>query len=80
MRLVKGGRVIDERFVRLPDGAPAPEDVPVIVPAERFLADKAELTARPAPTGVLWPNNRNVAELAPHRGGERTALRSRDRP
>jgi uncharacterized protein (DUF934 family) len=66
MRLVKDGRVIEERFVRLPDGAPAPEDVPVIVPAERFLADAAELIARPAPTGILWPNNRNVAELAPY--------------
>jgi len=69
MRLVKGGRVIEDRFVRLLDGAPAPDGVPVIAPAERFLADEAELIARPAPTGVLWPNNRKVAELAPHLGG-----------
>src|SRR4029077_19883403 len=45
---------------------PAPEGVGVIGPAERFLADKAELTTRGGPTGVLWPNNRSVAELAPY--------------
>jgi uncharacterized protein (DUF934 family) len=66
MRLVKGGRVIEDRFVRLVDETPVPDGVPVIVPAERFLADQAELTTRVAPTGVLWPNNRGVAELAPH--------------
>jgi uncharacterized protein (DUF934 family) len=31
-----------------------------------LLADRAELLARTAPTGVLWPNNRDVAELMPH--------------
>ena len=39
--------------------------LPVIVPAARFLADAAELAQRAAPTGVLWPNDRRVAELAP---------------
>ncbi len=66
MRLVKAGHVIDDRYVRVLDEAPVPDDVPVIVPAARFLADIAELTHRSAPTGVLWPNNRRVAELAPH--------------
>ena len=66
MPLLKAGRVVEDRFVRLVDEAPAPDGMAVIVPADRFLADKAELTARAAPTGVLWPNNRDVAELAPH--------------
>ena len=35
------------------------------MPAARFLADAAELARRAAPTGVLWPNDRKVAELAP---------------
>ena len=66
MQLVKAGRVAEDRFVRVLDDAPVPEGVPVLVPAARFLADSAELLSRQAPTGVLWPNNRNVAELAPY--------------
>jgi hypothetical protein len=53
-------------FVRVLDDAPVPEGVPVIVPALRFLADAVDLAQRGAPTGVLWPNNRNIAELGPH--------------
>jgi len=66
MRLVKNAQVIEDRYVRVEDGTPVPDHVPVIIPAARFLADHAELTARSAPTGVLWPNSRDVSELAPH--------------
>jgi uncharacterized protein (DUF934 family) len=66
MRLVKGGEVIEDRYVRVLDDAPVPEGVPVLLPAARFLADSAELAGRNAPVGVLWPNNRRVVELAPH--------------
>ncbi len=48
------------------DDAPIPDGVPVIVPAARFLADADEILRRDAPTGVVWPNNRNVAELEPY--------------
>jgi uncharacterized protein (DUF934 family) len=65
MRLVKDGRVVDDRYVRALDDAPIPEGVPVIVTAQRFLSDAAELVARDAPLGVLWPNDRRVAELEP---------------
>ena len=66
MRLVKNAQVIEDHYVRVEDDAPVPDNVPAIIPVARFLADHAELTARNAPTGVLWPNNRDVAELAPH--------------
>lgn len=66
MRLVKNGRVTEDRFVRVLDDAPVPDRVPVLVPAARFLADTAELAQRAAPTGVIWPNNRDVAALAPY--------------
>jgi uncharacterized protein (DUF934 family) len=66
MRLVKGGKIAEDRFVRIVDDAPVPDDVPAIVTAARFIADAAELTARPAPIGVIWPNNKPVSELAPH--------------
>jgi len=66
MRLVKSGQVVEDRYVRVLDDAPIPDGVPVIVPAQRFLADAAEIAARDGATGVLWPNNRRIAELAPH--------------
>jgi uncharacterized protein (DUF934 family) len=66
MRLVKSGHEVEDRYVRVLDDAPIPDNVPVIVPAARFLADAADLARRAAPTGVLWPNNRKISELAPH--------------
>src|SRR5262245_56104663 len=65
MRLVKNGRIVDDPFVRIADDQPAPEGAGVIVSAARLLTDGA-LTQRAGATGVLWPNNRGVAELAPH--------------
>ena len=53
-------------FVRIEDGAPVPPTGRVIVPATRFLADADEFAAREGAAGVIWPNDRNVAELAPH--------------
>jgi uncharacterized protein (DUF934 family) len=66
MPLIKRGRLIEDRYVRVLDDAPIPEGIPVIVPAARLLADAAEFARREAPTGVLWPNDRRVAELVPH--------------
>jgi len=66
MPLVKSGRIVADRFVRILDDAPVPEDGPVIVTAARFLADAAELSQREGPVGVIWPNNRPISELAPY--------------
>jgi len=66
MRLVKAGRVIEDRFVRVLDDAPVPEAVAVVLPAARLLADARDLVLRQAPTGVIWPNDRKIAELAPY--------------
>ena len=66
MRLVRGGRVVADEYMRVLDDAPIPDGVPVLVPAARFLADVGEIARSDAPTGVLWPNNRRIAELAPH--------------
>jgi uncharacterized protein (DUF934 family) len=65
MPLVKAGRIVGDSYLHILDDAPIPDGVPVIVPAARFLADAAELVARGAPIGVLWPNNRKVAEIVP---------------
>jgi uncharacterized protein (DUF934 family) len=66
MPLVKRGAIVADRFVSLADDEPVPDDVAVLVPAARFLADSADFAARTAATGVVWPNNKPVSELAPH--------------
>jgi uncharacterized protein (DUF934 family) len=66
MLLVKAGRIVEDRFVRVLDDAPVPEGAPVLIPATRLIADARELVLRQAPTGVIWPNDRRIAELAPY--------------
>lgn len=66
MRLVKRGQISEDRFVRVLDDAPIPDDAPVLIPAIRFLADAGDVVERTAPTGVLWPNSRRVSELEPY--------------
>ena len=65
MPLVKAGKIVEDQYVRVEDDAPLPDGVPVLVTAARFLADARELAERDAPVGVIWPNDRRVAELAP---------------
>lgn len=66
MPLVKGGEIVADRYVRVLDDAPIPADGAVLIPAERFIAAAPELTQRKAATGVIWPNNRDIDELAPY--------------
>jgi uncharacterized protein (DUF934 family) len=66
MQLVNNGRIVEDGFARVGDDAPVPERLPVIVSAARFLAAADALAGREGPIGVVWPNSRNVAELAPY--------------
>ncbi len=68
MPLVKRGQIVEDRFLRVLDDAPMPDDAPVLVPAARFLADAGDVVDRAAPAGVLWPNSRRVSELEPYLG------------
>lgn len=68
MPLVEGGRIVEDRYLRLDDDAPVPERVPVIVSAKRFLAEADMLSRRDGSLGVAWPNDRRVAELKPWLG------------
>jgi uncharacterized protein (DUF934 family) len=65
MPLVKAGKIVEDQYVRVEDDAPLPDGVPVLLTAARFLADARELAERDAPVGVIWPNDRRIAELAP---------------
>jgi uncharacterized protein (DUF934 family) len=76
MPLVKSGQksgqrscqIVEDQFVHIADDAPVPEGVAVIVSGVRFLADAEALTQRATAIGVVWPNNRPIAELAPYLG------------
>ncbi|MFY9625266.1 MAG: DUF934 domain-containing protein [Rhodoplanes sp.] len=66
MPFIKAGRRVEDSFVRVRDDAPIPDEFPTLVSAERFLAASDEFADRGAPVGVIWPNNRNISELAPY--------------
>jgi uncharacterized protein (DUF934 family) len=66
MPLVKAGEIVADRYLRILDDAPIPADGAVLVPAERLVANAEEFLARRAETGVIWPNNRDIDELAPY--------------
>src|SRR5882672_3979014 len=66
MRLVKNLKTIDDPYLRVLDDATIADDAAALVPAARLTADAGELTQRSGRTGVLWPNDRNVAELVPY--------------
>jgi uncharacterized protein (DUF934 family) len=68
MPLVENGQIAQDRYHYLGDDEPIPERVPVIVSARRFLADADGLIRRDGSLGVLWPNDRRIAELAPWLG------------
>jgi uncharacterized protein (DUF934 family) len=65
MPLVKNGKVADDVFVHVPDGAELHDGTAVLVSAARFLEDPEALLARSGKLGVIWPNNRDVDDLVP---------------
>jgi uncharacterized protein (DUF934 family) len=68
MPLVEAGRITEDRYLRIADEAAVPDRTPVIVSAKRFLAEAGALIRRDGSLGVLWPNDRRVAELEPWLG------------
>jgi uncharacterized protein (DUF934 family) len=68
MPLVKNGKVADDIFVHVPDGAELPQRAALLVSAARFLDDPEGLLAETEKLGVIWPNNRDVDDLVPFLG------------
>src|SRR5882757_7922215 len=64
MPLVKDGKITGDGFVHVADDAEIPTEGAVLVSAARFL--EQALTQRNSPTGVIWPNNRDVDDLVPY--------------
>ena len=66
MPLVNGGKIADDRFVKLAVDTPLPEGGDILVPAERFIGEADALLKRAGKVGVIWPNNRAVDDLVPY--------------
>jgi uncharacterized protein (DUF934 family) len=66
MPLVKNGKITDDLFVHVADGAELPGDGAVLISAARFLEDPESLLSRSGKTAVIWPNNRPVDDLVPY--------------
>ncbi len=64
MPLIRHARTVEDDFMRVPDGAEISAQVSVLLQAAQFMTRAGELRGRRV--GVLWPNDRNVAELVPH--------------
>jgi len=67
MPLIKNGTVVAQDFARVADDAEIPAEGAVLIDAERFLKDAEQLVSR-GNVGVIWPNNRDIEELAPYLG------------
>ena len=68
MPLVENGQVVQDRYLYVGDDEPIPNRVPIIVSAKRFFENVDTLIRRDGSVGVVWPNDRRVAELAPWLG------------
>jgi uncharacterized protein (DUF934 family) len=66
MQLVKDGKITGDAFVRVADDAEIPAEGAVLLTAARFLENADALSRRTGPTGVIWPNNRDVDDLVPY--------------
>lgn len=66
MPLIRNAEQVEDRYVRILDDAAVPDEGAILIPAARFLADAGDILERSGATGVIWPNNRDIAELAPY--------------
>ena len=66
MPLVKGGKIAEDIFVHVADGADLPGEGAVLVSAARLLAHPDALLGRAGKVGVIWPNNRDIDDLVPY--------------
>jgi uncharacterized protein (DUF934 family) len=64
MPLVKGGKIVDDPFAHVAEGAELPQGC-VLVSAARFLEDP-EVHLKRGKLGVIWPNSRDVDDLVPY--------------
>ena len=68
MPLLKSGAIVADAWRHMPAGEALPPTGAIVVPFERWTAERETLLGRNTPLGVRLPNTRRVAELAPDLG------------
>ncbi|WP_425105591.1 DUF934 domain-containing protein [Ancylobacter sp.] len=68
MPLIEKGDIVADAYVRVPDEDALPEGAAVLISIDHFLKEAETLKGRQAPVGVIWPNNRPIAEIEPYLG------------
>ena len=63
MPLVKDKEIVEDAWTHIADGEDIPLDGPVIVSADRWLADRASLVHRNGPIGVRLRNDQSPEDL-----------------
>lgn len=66
MPLVSNGEIVSDRYRPIADDAELPPQGALLLSAARFFASAESLRGHDGPIGVIWPNSRDVAELAPY--------------
>lgn len=66
MPLIREGASVADDFVRVADDEAIPAAGGVIVTAVRLMTEAEVLSRRADPVGVIWPNSRNLQDLASH--------------
>lgn len=66
MPLIEKGEIVADAYVRVADDEALPEGAPVLIGIDRFLNEAEALKGRQAPVGIIWPNNRPIAEIEPY--------------
>lgn len=66
MPLVKNNAIAHDAYVKVGAEDEIPQGGAILLPADRFLADPADILKRQGPVGVIWPNNRELDELVPY--------------
>lgn len=66
MSLIKNAQQVEDRYVRLADDSPVPDEGAILIPAARFLAGAGKILGRSGQVGVIWPNDRDIADLVPY--------------
>jgi uncharacterized protein (DUF934 family) len=66
MLLDREGQLIDDRYVAVSSAGETDANVPVLLTADLFLEAPEEWLQREGSVGVIWPNDRRIAELAPY--------------
>ncbi len=63
MALIKGGEPVEDPWLLLEDGADPHDNQPVLVPLERWLADRERLLGHSGPLGVVLESHHNAGQI-----------------